>query len=717
MKKETVLERAKKRFEVITKEYAYTHKIAKKCHDFVAGEQWSKEAEKSRGDAPTLTINKLSSSVNNVVNKSSMESLNIQILPFEDDDSDNARVKNGLLRHIQYSDKSDAAVAFNNGLFDLVVGGFGYWRIDSDFISEDSFDQELSIEPIDDPFGVYIDKGKQYAFCIKCISEDEYKEKYGDELPKEWDTTQYISKSNEGDVLLLEYWEISKEKVTIHKIEILEEIPAPEEEIDIEKFIGEITEPKTDRSKPKYMVVTDEELESIPEYVINSSRESYKKIVKQYILSADKILETNDWDGNYIPIIGVYSRKFVTDEGWFWKPLVYDSLDAQTLYNYERSQNAEILMQAPLAPWVGYEGQFDGHETEFSEAHKSRVGYIESKPVVIGGQVLPHPQRQMPPQGSQSYVQSMMQASDEIQATMGIFDSSIGARSNEVTGKAILAREEQGDVTTYHFALAMKQGYRETGLIAIDLIPHKYDTARTIRILGDDMEDEIVKINEEFIDKKTGEVKRYDMEQGSYDLKITTGTSNITRKMDTAENLLNFAKTLPQSGGVIGDLIAKNLTFDNSEELADRLKATIDPAIFARMKQMKDETENGGNGVDPQQQMIMQKFGMVQQQLVGAQQTIQQLATENKALKNREVQSRIQIAQIQANSDMRKQQMQDNTDIRIAQMNNQNDIQEEIIRRQPIPGQPMYAPPLKNNAVPAPSGQQVRVTNNRPLGQ
>jgi hypothetical protein len=713
---EKLLEVAKKRFDKITKEYSYTHKISRMCHEFISGKQWDDEHIKTRGDAPTLTVNKLASRANNVVNKSSMEDRKITALPFEAADKDKARVFNGLIRHIQYSDVSDAAIAFNGAMFDTVVGGFGYWGIDSDYTDENSMDQDISIYQIEDPFSVFISDKKDFAFVIKCISNDEYKEKYGDETPSDWETTEFIKKPNEDDVVLLEYWEKTKTQVTIYKIEIPERLVIEQSEINIEDEISAIAAPEQEYKPATVRVVTEEDLAEVPEYSILEQRESYKETVRQYILSSDKVLKKCEWDGKYIPIVRINSRKFDTKDGWFWKPLVYDSIDSQKFYNFNISQVAEMLMQQPLMPWIGAEGQFVGHENEFARANIDRIGYAEYKPLSIGGQLAPPPQRVQPPQISPANLQGMQQATDDIAATMGVYDASVGSKSNETSGRAILAREEQGDANTYHFTLAEKNGFRETGLILFDLIPKKYDTARTIRILGDDMKDEVVRINEEFQNEK-GEKVLYDMTTGKYDLKISAGSSSVTRMMDTAENLLEFAKTLPNSGMVIGDLIAKNLSFENSDELSNRLKAMIPAEVFQRMEQNKRSEENGVDPSAQQQQMVMQKMQDMQQQLMGAQQAIQQLSKENNTLKQRDEQAKIQIAQMQMNGRIQEQQMQNNTDIKIAQMNNQNDIQQEIIRRQPYPGNPMRGNPDNiNNAAPNQSGLSVRVSNNRPLG-
>ena len=180
---------------------------------------------------------------------------------------------------------------------------------------------------------------------------------------------------------------------------------------------------------------------------------------------------------------------------------------------------------------------------------------------------------------------------EEIKATTGMFDPSLGAPSNEISGKAIIARRQQGDLGTFHFTLAINSGLRITGLILVDQIPYRYDGARTIRILGEDMADEVVKINQNYIDKN-GKRQLYDMTAGKYDVKIETGANSITRRQDAAENLLEFARVVPSAAAVGADMIVSNLDAEKSDELAIRMKAALAiqmPQLFPMVEQLQNE--------------------------------------------------------------------------------------------------------------------------------
>lgn len=668
-----IIDRAKTRLSRMVTKLSKTHEIGRECMEAVAGDQWDDAELKTRikTGRPVITINRLSPFVNQVVNKNSMERARIKAVPFEDADVDKGKVVNGLLRHIQGSEKSDAGEAFSNTFFHLGSCGFGFFRIDTEFCNEKSMDQEILIKKIGDPFSVYLDPDGDFAIVIDFVDKEIFKDEYDGVSGGDWDASSELNKPHVDDVMRVEYWERTWEKTELYQIEMIPEIISSPEENNIDVAIQETITPQ--QQNTQFRTVTQSELDEIPEgtYEIIKQRTTKLPTVKRYLFSGDDQLSVDDWPGKYVPIIGAYAREHTLKTGEkFLKAIIKDALDPQRIYNFYKSQDAELMQQAPKSTWMGAKGSFKGFERDYDEANLVATARLEYNPVVNNGVMAPPPQRVAPPMPSQGYYANITQASDEIKACVGIFDASLGQQGNEVAARAILARQQQGDISTFHYTMAFNSAMYRGGVVIIDLIPHIYDTARTVRILGDDMADEVIKINQSFIDKH-GETKLFDLTVGEYDIKIDIGASSTTRRMDAAENLLEFARVIPKAGELGADMIVGNLDFEKSDELAMRLRAALDPQLLMKVEMMQ-------KGASPEQIQLQ----MVQQQLQQAGKMLQGMAEENKKLKQAVGKFSIEETQIEAQADITKEKIKSGAE-----------IQKEVIRQRFNPSMPPGAGP------------------------
>ena len=251
-------------------------------------------------------------------------------------------------------------------------------------------------------------------------------------------------------------------------------------------------------------------------------------------------MEENDWAGKYIPVIRVVGNEFEVEGRLYVSGLVRNAKDAQRMYNYWTSQEAEMLALAPKAPFIGYGGQFEGYEKQWKTANTTNWPYLEVNPDVTdgAGAVLPLPQRAPPPLPQAGLIQAKMGASDDIKSTTGQYDASLGMAGNEKSGKAILARERQGDVGTYHYVDNLSRAIRYITRQIVDLIPKIYDTQRIARIIGVDGEIDMVKINPSSKSQsgryrtKPAQLieKIYNPGVGKYDVRVTTGPGYMTKR-------------------------------------------------------------------------------------------------------------------------------------------------------------------------------------------
>jgi hypothetical protein len=547
--------------------------------------QWPADVLQTRGAVqgqtinarPCLTINKLPQHVHQVTNEQRMNRPGIKVIPADDEaDVDMAEVFNGVIRHIEYI--SDADVAYDTACENQVSYGEGYIRLLTEYCDEDTFDQDIKIARIRNSFSVYMDPMIQdptgadarWCFVTEDVTKAEYERMYPDAAPistlmslgvGDQSISQWI---NENTIRIAEYFYIEYEKQTLNLY------PGNQTAFD-----------GTPEDKALRMMFGKP----------IRSREADRKKVKWCKINGYELLESREWAGAYIPVVRVVGNEFEVDGRMYVSGLVRNAKDAQRMYNYWVSQEAEMLALAPKAPFIGYGGQFEGYEQQWKTANTNNWPYLEVNPDVTDGQgqVLPLPQRAQPPMASSGLLQAKAGAAEDIKSATGQYNASLGMTSNERSGKAILARQREGDVGTYHYVDNLARAIRHIGRQLVDLIPKIYDTERIARIIGEDGEPATVKMNpmqeepvKRIVDQEGTLIEKiYNPNVGKYDVRVITGPGYATKRQEALESMAQLLQGNPQLWQVAGDLFVKNMDWPGAQDLAKRFKKTIDPKVLA----------------------------------------------------------------------------------------------------------------------------------------
>ena len=547
--------------------------------------QWPADVLATRGAVqgqtinarPCLTINKLPQHVRQVTNDMRQNRPGARVIPVDDRaDVAVADIFNGMIRHIEYI--SDADVAYDTACENQVSYGEGYIRLLTEYCDDNSFDQDIKIGRVRNSFSVYMDPliqdptgaDAKYCFVTEDVTRLEYERMYPNSTPIS--TLQSLGVGdqsisnwlNEDTIRVADYYYIDYDKATLNLY------PG-----NMTAFAGtpEDREMKAVYGKPL------------------RSRESDRPKVRYCKINGYEILEEREWAGKYIPVIRIVGNEFEVDGRLYVSGLVRNAKDAQRMYNYWVSQEAEMLALAPKAPFIGYGGQFEGYEEKWKTANTNNWPYLEVNPDVTDGQgaALPLPQRAQPPMASSGLLQAKAGASEDIKSTTGQYNASLGMGSNERSGKAILARQREGDVGTYHYGDNLSRGVRHVARQLVDLIPKIYDTQRIARIIGEDGETKMVKINPEQAEpvnqivNEEGIVieKIYNPGVGKYDVVAITGPGYATKRQEALEAMAQLLQGNPQLWQVAGDLFVKNMDWPGAQEMSKRFAKTIDPKIMA----------------------------------------------------------------------------------------------------------------------------------------
>ena len=565
---------------------------------FCAGDQWPVDVQNSRvlESRPCLTINKVDAYVRQICNQIRQQRPRIKVQGMNNEaDAKLAEILSGVCRHIEY--QSSADVAYDTASEYAVKMGWGYFRVTTDYISPDSFEQEIYIRPIDNPFTVYFDPNSQLpdgSDAERCLITTVVSKKTFRAMYPGKDDGQGFTARGTGDSD--SEW-VTKEDVRI--AEYFYTVRTPAKLV----LLSDGTSVFEDEL-PDAQVLADAGIEVI------EKRDTYKKQIKWCKLTAMEILEEGDWAGKYIPVIPVYGQSCIIDAKHKKFGLVRMAKDPQRMYNYWTTALTESVALAPKAKWLMAEGQDEGHENEWAMANIKAMPVLRYKQTDTEGRVAQPPTRLQPEPPPAGIVTATQGMSNDLMTVVGIYDPSQLPQGN-VSGKALSGQQQQVDMVNFHYYDNLTRSIAYCGRIILDLIPKIYDTERVMRIIGADEKPEIVTLNQRVVTEDGVEKILNDVSVGRYDVVMDTGPGFATKRSEAVEAMMTLLAADPTLMQTAGDLIFRNMDFPGAEIIADRM-AAANP--LAQIDEKSD--------IPPQ----------VQMQLAQAKKMVQDMQAQNQAL-------------------------------------------------------------------------------------
>lgn len=612
-------------------------------------DQWPEQIRRQRelDGRPCLTINRLPSFIRQVVNDARQNKPAIKVHPADDGaDPETAKVINGIIRNIEYT--SNADVAYDTALESAVTGGFGYFTVDTQYASDDTFDLDLVIRTVADPFCIYgdpYDTGSDSsewssAFETQMLSRKAFERRFKGADPVDWAEYDdldgdWCEGRGEGQrVRLAKWWrrEAVKRRIVL---------------------LSNGTVMAADDLAANIELVKSAQLEVVGE----RDTEAFK--VTWSLMTGAEVVDKGDWAGRYIPIIPVYGDVVQLGGKRHLRSMIRDAKDPQRNMNFWRSASTELVALAPKAPFIGPQGAFETDADKWATANTESHAYIEYDGPMP-------PQRQPFASVPAGALQEAMNASDDLKSILGMFDASLGAASNETSGRAILARQREGDVGTFHFVDNLARSIRHAGRILIDLIPSVYSQPRIMRVMGEDEHPTNVQVNQPFQAPQMGPdgkpamqeggvtpqtVERlHDLTIGKYDLVVKAGPSFTTKREEAANQMIELTRANPAAGPLIADLLAKNLDWPEADEIARRfegLRKQQDPKAAAAAQAQGEMAKLQMQGQQKQAQM-QQDADLKRQQMMLDQEIAREKMAGELALRREQVDQEIALARAQS---------------------------------------------------------------------
>lgn len=615
----------------------------------LSGDHWPEESKRQRklDGRPVMTVNKLPTLLAIVTNGNKMQRLSIKVSPVGSGaDIDTAEVIQGLIRHIEYDSSAD--IATDTAVSGAAAVGWGYYRILPKYCDDKSFNQKLVYERIANGFSVAYDPGATQpdgSDQMRCLIHTKEPRKLFKLQYPNAKTTEPLDTS----VASVVNWD-TKDYVRVGEFYRIEKTPA---ELVLLSDGGIFF--RDEMPDPTLLAV-----HNITEV---KSRPSWKTKVMWYKLTAHEILERTEIMCKWIPVFPVFGTELNIDGRVIRKGIIRDARDPQIMYDYWMTAATEEVAMRNKTPYIGVEGQFNGHKNEWLQANNRSFPFLEYRAISIDGQLAPPPQRQGMADIPNGMLTMAMHSNDNIKATTGLFDASQGNAGNATSGVQEHAQQNQGGLTNAHYQDGLKRTQRHAGKCLIDMIPHYYDAKRVVQIMREDDTIVPIPINHPLTPEQAQQMQQEkaakapqgapspaiqkvlnDLTVGEYAVVVDDGPSFLTSRKEAAEAMVQFGQSWPKLMDIAGDKVVKAMDWPGAEGIAERIARTIPPNIMYDPK----DPNSGPPPIPPQAQQQME---LMQQQLA-------ELHEENQRLKSgvdKEMmrsQTQQQIAEIKRATDL-----------------------------------------------------------------
>ena len=612
-----VLKRAQERFKRCEAWESYARRLFMDDIRFANADadnkyQWPTRMwnDRQRDERPALTINKTRQHNLNIINDARMNKPGIKYRAAGNGaTAESARIWDGIARHIEY--QSNAPAHYDYATTFQVEAGIGYLRVNTDYVDENSFDQEIYITSIADPLTVYIDpdarapakEDMRFAFVFEDMPKEVFDQKY-----------PAYKKYAGMEVLVGEKGWLDEDHVRVAEYYEAEDI-----DDELLMFNGPDGQPMTlmasDLRKvdPKSTIFDDPQTQKRP---------VARRVIHYHFIIGNHVVQEEEkiWIGKTIPIIPVIGEETIIEGRLDRKGHTRALKDPQRMYNYWASAAVEYGALQSKTPWIVGVESVEGFEEYWATANRQNHAYLPYKSVGDDGKPLPPPTRIEPPVPSPVALKGMEVANVEMQMVSGQYENQLGQQGNERTGKAIAERQRQGDRATYHFIDHLAIAIRQIGKIILDLVPKVYDTNRVVMILAENNESLEVKLDPQLQQAHMLELNEnnevigrvLNPAVGKYEVMSDVGPGYATRREEAFNALTLILTQNPGLTSIIGDIMFRAGDFPMAEEAAERLKRMVPPQAL-------------GQGPSQNEQMLAQQAQQLQQAL---QATMDELAKE-----------------------------------------------------------------------------------------
>lgn len=661
---------AKKRFERAKQAYSATRILAVEDTKFAMGDsdngwQWPDDIRNNRklDKRVCLTVNMTAQHCNQIINNIRQNRPSVKVSPADSgSDKKTAEILGGLIRNIQAASAADDA--HDCAAEHSVYGGEGYWRVITEYESDESFNQVITIKSCPNPQLVYIDpdckemdkSDAQYGFVFEDITKEQCKREHPDIDPADWgDEAKKSGWATDDTFRRAEYFYCTYVKDTLY-------------------LLGDGSTVMKSAYVAGQNVVKQRE--------VDVKKWHWCKLIGGH----DAPVDPTDWLGDYLPIISVVGKEINVNGEVVRKGIVRDLKDPARMVNFSYSETVQTLALQNKIPYMAASEAIEGYEQIWKSANLENRAYLPFNAFDSEGNPLPVPQRQQPAVMPAAQVQLLQLSTEQMRAASGQQNANFGIRSEANSGIGIERLKVQGETATFHFPDNLARALRYEAKVLINLIRKYYDTARVVRILGLDGKEESAHLQPDMPQPyheqpdENGEIQKiFNPQVGRYDVVIDTGPAYHTQRQEAAAALDEMTSKNPNLMGVAGDLIMRAHDFPMADQLADRLAKTLPP-------ELRDD-QPGQQPIPPevqqQMQQMQQHMQMMDQALQQANQQLKEAQSGAQAkLEQAHMDAQIKSHQAQIDGEAKREQAQLDAQIALEKARTDADTKLQIAQMQ-----------------------------------
>ena len=579
--------------------------------EFVMGDMWKEDESKvfTRYNKIPLVMNKLAPLAAYMLGEQRQNTPMLQVCPDENTPLEEVEIREALVKHIAFD--SDSKLAYQTAFQQAIIGGFGAYLIGTEYESEYSFNQDITINMTKDPTRCYWDVSAKspsktdgmYAGNRVRISREKFKDMYGEKLEKKIpsggynDDTSLMSFQDDDSITIIEHYERKYDTVTLYRLS------------------NGMSVDKKELDSFERLEIDDREIiiyNSSPVEVVDE-RQAFRYKVIYRKLAGDYELEREDFASEQLPVVFVDQNSYFDKNGkQICRPFFKDAKDAQRYLNYLATQSAYLVKVSRYDQFIASRANVKAPDTQAiwrdPQTQQGALIYDESP---NGNK----PEQLRPAEIPASLINQYQRTLQDIETSTGIYGTQIGQQGNEISGKAVDARTQQGSYNTYVPYDSLNRAILAGGQIINEMIPKVYDSERTMMLRMSDQMLKPVALNTPSDDYGTSIMN--DMSKGKYTIRLLPGPSYEGQKQQALESLqmVLAADKTGQILPMIIDMYVENLPLQNNIELRNRLR-TLVPAEIVEAGKTGKPLPPKQDGPPPEVMMQMKQQELEEKKLM-----------------------------------------------------------------------------------------------------